>query len=240
MGTSAAAALARARASVVSRQTPQGMCLNWVWRMYGAQNSTGYAQGSLTTALNAWERSRGKHRNRDIPLGAPVYFGSSPTRTDKNKHAGDVMIHVGGGVLAGTDVNGANTGFITIDARSRQIARPFLGWCDDFGGRPIDFGVTVVAASSGPLIIDKKLEGMLMANGEDHTIYAETGTGRRFIAGNGRYAAVGSEMTKDTGLDGQAILDLMQGDGAKVRFLDTAAYNGLNVIYASMAGETAL
>lgn len=241
MGVSAAAAVARARASVISRQVPQGMCLNWVWRMFGAQNSTGYAQGQLTTALNAWNTSRDRHADRNIPIGAPVYFGSSPTRTDKNKHAGDVMIHVGGGVLAGTDVSGANTGFITIDARSKQIQRPYLGWCGDFGGRPIDFGVTVIPAGTTgkPIIVNPAVKEAAMANGNDYTIYALKDGGRRFAAGNGKYIAVGSTLTQETGLDGQRVLDLLEADGAQVRFLGLADYDAYNVFYANIAGETA-
>lgn len=153
MSLSAAAALTRTRNHIVTRQTPQGMCLNFVWRMFGSVNSTGYAAGSLTTALNAWNHSRERYTDRNIPIGAPVYFGSSPTRTDKNKHAGDVMVHVGNGVLGGTDVSGANTGYITIDARARQIQRPYLGWCADFGGHPIDFGVDIIPAGNGSVII---------------------------------------------------------------------------------------
>lgn len=240
MGVSAAAAVARARSSIISRQVPQGMCLNWVWRMFGAQNSTGYAQGTLTTALAAWNGSLQKHRDRNIPVGAPVYFGVSPTRTDKNKYAGDVMIHVGNGVLAGTDVQGANTGFITIDARSKQIQRPYLGWCGDFGGRPIDFGVTVIAASSGPIILNPEKKELAMANGDGYTIYAQENTQRRFAAGYGKYLAVGSQLTAETGLDGQRILNLLEADGAKVKWLGQADYDAYNVFYANAAGETAL
>lgn len=167
MGVSAAKAVERARLNVVSRQTPQGMCLNWVWRMFGALPSTGYAQGTLTTALNAWNSSAHKRTDRKIPVGAPVYFGSSPTRWDKNKHAGDVTIHVGSGILACTDVNGANTGYMTIDARSKQIQRPYLGYTLDFGGRMIDFENVIPATPKPPTPIRTDDDEMLSPEAQE-------------------------------------------------------------------------
>lgn len=170
MGISAAQAVANARAHIVSRQLPQGMCLNFVWRMFGSLNSTGYAAGTLSSAMTAWNGSKHKRGPEvPIPIGAPVYFGVSPTRTDRNKGAGDVTIHVGGGILACTDASGANTGYMTIAARAKQTQRPFIGHTLDFGGRDIDFGVTVIPTNDGQEVV-------VPARPQEDTLYFTSAT----------------------------------------------------------------
>lgn len=180
--TSAASAVANAKRDADSRTSviPQGKCLNWVWRMFGSQNSTGYAQGTLQTAMTSWNSSRFKHTTRhDIPTGAPVYFGVSPTRTDANKYAGDVTIYVGGGIVACTDASGSRVGYMTIAAREKQTARPFIGWTEDFGGRKIDFGVAVVVAGGATIIIPSIQQ-------EDELYFTSSTTGVGYVLINGR------------------------------------------------------
>lgn len=185
MGISAAQAVANARASIVSRQMPQGMCLNFVWRMFGSLNSTGYAQGTLQSAMTAWNGSKEKYGpDVPVPIGAPVYFGVSPTRTDKNKYAGDVTIHVGDGILACTDASGANTGYMTIAARAKQTQRPYIGWTGDFGGRSIDFGVTVAPTDDGQTAV-------IPTNPQEDTLHFITSTaGAGYVYANGRFISL--------------------------------------------------
>jgi peptidoglycan hydrolase-like protein with peptidoglycan-binding domain len=130
----AQAGLARARRS--SSNVP-GMCLAFVYASYGSVQSIGSHAGQYPIALNGWRYATKKHAgDRNPPVGVPVYFGASPTRTDRNKNAGDVAISMGGGLLWVTDVAGATgrTGIMTIAARERQTARPYLGWTGDFLG----------------------------------------------------------------------------------------------------------
>ena len=119
-----------------------GMCLNEVWKAYGSHNSIGPHAGQYPTALSGWNYATQKHTDANPPYGAPVYFGISPTRTDKNKAAGDVCISLGGGLLRCSDGGGSGRmATMTIAARAKQIARPYLGWTSDFlGYQLVNFG----------------------------------------------------------------------------------------------------
>lgn len=148
---SAAAALARARAQVGNSITPQGMCLNFVWRMYGAVPSVGNAVGHLDTAWNAWSVVSDKVTgDRDVPAGFFAMLGPSPTRTDKNKNAGDIIISAGDGTFICTDASGSRVQYMTLAAREAQTQRPFVGWGKDLGGHSIvdDIGGTSKTSSS--------------------------------------------------------------------------------------------
>jgi hypothetical protein len=130
-----AAFLARARAAVGARITPQGMCLNFVWRMAGGLSSVGNAVGRLDTAYNSWLAADDKHPgDRNPPAGVALHYGPSPTRTDRNRNAGDVTVSIGGGLQIATDATGARVGIMTIAAREQQTRRPYLGWTGDLGG----------------------------------------------------------------------------------------------------------
>jgi len=126
-----------------------GMCLKTVYEAYGSRPSIGPGQGRFGVALAGWNYSTKKHPgDKNPPAGVPVYFGVSPTRTDKNKSAGDVAISLGGGRLIATDYPGAGRiGVTTIEARIRQTARPYLGWTGDFLGHDlVNIGATSGAA----------------------------------------------------------------------------------------------
>jgi len=139
--------VARARAYLGRQIFPQGMCLNFVWRMVGSINSVPSKQGTLTTALSAWNSSDYKHHgDRNPPVGALCYFGSSPTRTDRNKHAGDVTIWDGSALIC-TDASGATVGRMSIAARERQTQRPYLGWTEDLGGHRLQFARVITAGA---------------------------------------------------------------------------------------------
>jgi hypothetical protein len=151
----AASSLARANAARGSRILPQGMCLAFVHRMFGSPGFTGYAKGQGASAMTSWNATRLRAHDRTPPAGAPVYFGVSPTRTDRNKYAGDVTIAVGGGsdLLICTDASGATVGVMTIRARELQTQRPYLGYGLDFGGREIQFGVKLTTPAAGGQVI---------------------------------------------------------------------------------------
>lgn len=132
-----AAMLARARASVGVRRVPQGMCLNFVWTVAGAVQSVPPALGRMDTAQHAWEavdEADKVHGDMNPPAGVAAFFGPSPTRTDRNKNAGDVVVSIGQGLAICTDANGAYVGVMSLAARAKQIQRPYLGWSRTLGG----------------------------------------------------------------------------------------------------------
>lgn len=112
----------------------KGHCLEAVWAAYKAVGAR--ATTAAPTATIGWERSAGKHRgDRNPPAGVPVWWGPKP-----GSAAGDVVISLGGGRVVATDwpYNGV-INITTIDARERQIGRPYLGWTEEILGQPIDF-----------------------------------------------------------------------------------------------------
>lgn len=131
------AALTNAGYNVGHSITPTGMCLNFVWRMYGSMPSVGNAVGQLTTAWSAYNATSVRHTTRTVPAGYPAFLGPSPTRTDANKNAGDVIISRGDGTFVCTDASGAYVGIMTLAQRELQTRRPFVGWTEDLGGHTI-------------------------------------------------------------------------------------------------------
>lgn len=125
---------AAAQALLRFRTWRKGHCLEAVWAAYksvGARATT-----TAKTATIGWERSAGKHPgDRNPPVGVPVWWGPKPSSA-----AGDVVISLGDGKVAATDwpYNGV-IGITTIDARERQIGRPYLGWTEEILGQSIDF-----------------------------------------------------------------------------------------------------
>ena len=120
---------------------------------------------------------------------------------------------------------------------------PHLHLLMHLDGRSIDPAPLVhnaTLASNTPVPITPEEVEHLMANGESYTIYKRAGSGRYFIACAGRYVAIGSTFSAQTGLDGQRIIDLLMADGAKFREVSAVDYDGLNVLYASVAEKTAL
>ena len=144
---SGAAAIAWMRAH---RTNVPGMCLNTCWQAYGSHNSIGPHAGQYPDAMSGWNYAQRRHvGDATPPPGVPVWFGVSPTRTDANARAGDVVISLGGGRVIGTDVGGAGRiGETTIAARAAAISRPFLGWTEDFLGYDIDSAATAALDAS--------------------------------------------------------------------------------------------
>lgn len=111
-----------------------GACLHYVWQAYKAH---GAATGrSAYTALQAWERTEGRHPgDRTPPAGVPVWFGARA-----GSAAGDVVISLGDGLVVATDYPRFGVvGVCTIDERQRQINRPYLGWSDHIFDQPISY-----------------------------------------------------------------------------------------------------
>ena len=143
------AGLARARSKATNRV---GMCFAEVSDDYGHPKVVGPAPGGFAFAINGWQAATQRHEgDYNAPAGAPVWFGESPTRTDKNKNAGDVGISMGGGVGWFTDAAGnGKPGAMTIAARAKQIARPYLGWTGDYiGNTLVNLGPVGVPAAGG-------------------------------------------------------------------------------------------
>ncbi|WP_344066709.1 hypothetical protein [Microbacterium pumilum] len=117
-----------------------GKCLQHVWRAYADHGAS--VSGLWPTAFAAWTDSPGKHEgDRNPPAGVPVWWGEriNPSPGDRNAHAGDVVISLGGGRVAATDFPGnTQVGTTTLDARQNQIRRIYLGWTETILGVPID------------------------------------------------------------------------------------------------------
>lgn len=131
-----------------------GSCLNTVWQAYGSHPSVGAHAGGYPDAIEGWTYATKRHPgDANPPAGFPVWFGVSPTRTDANASAGDVVISLGGGQVIATDANGigGRIGVTTIAARAAIIQRPYLGWTEDFLGYDV---VTTSAASSGSTLLE--------------------------------------------------------------------------------------
>lgn len=144
------ALVARTRAFVGRSIIPQGMCLNFVWQRAGALSSIGSSVGRMSTAWESWLGTPEGHKRRgdwNAPIGSVVYYGPSPTRTDKNKNAGDIGVSIGGGYGIFTDAagQGSRVGIMTLRARAAQIGRPYEGWADSLGGHSIRLATNVTA-----------------------------------------------------------------------------------------------
>lgn len=131
----AQAGLARARTHATNRI---GYCFAEVSTWYNSPAAIGPGKGNYGIAYNQWVYSADRHPgDYNPPVGVAVVFGPSPTRTDRNKNAGDIAISMGGGLIWCTDVTPGRTGVMTIAARARQTARPYMGWTGDFVGHKL-------------------------------------------------------------------------------------------------------
>lgn len=131
----AVSGVAAANTMLAFRTWRAGYCLEAVWQAYKRNGAS--TSKSAPTAYDGWLKSGGKHEgDRNPPAGVPVWFGPKAS-----SRAGDVVISLGGGRVVATDWphNGV-INITTIDARQRQIGRPYLGWTEDILGAAIDFG----------------------------------------------------------------------------------------------------
>lgn len=128
------------RAGNFSTNVP-GTCLGFVYQHMLADiglASIGRGSGHYNNAIDAWtyaDENQKHPGDRNPPPGSVVIFGPSPTRTDANADAGDIMFADGTpGVLYGTDITYGRTGRMTIAGREAQTERPYLGWLSQFLG----------------------------------------------------------------------------------------------------------
>lgn len=136
-----------------------GSCLNTCWQAYGSHPSIGAHAGQYPDAIDGWDYATKRHPgDMNPPAGYPVWFGVSPTRTDSDAGAGDVVISLGGGQVIATDANGigGRIGVTSIAARAARIQRPYLGWTEDFLGYDV-VATSTASLSSNPLEDDMPL-----------------------------------------------------------------------------------
>ena len=157
----AQAGLARARTRGTNIPST---CLGFVFAAYGSVPSIGPGSGHYGIAYNAWVYSNGQHPgDTNPPVGVPVVFGPSPTRSDRNAGAGDIAISMGGGLLFCSDGAGSGrTGVMTIGARAKQTGRPYLGWMDDFLGHQL---VNIGPVIGAPVPAGQARGGVLAVDG---------------------------------------------------------------------------
>lgn len=187
----ALAGLAKAR---TKKTNVVGTCLGNVYDDYGNHPSIGPHAGQYPIAYNGWLYSTKQHPgDYNAPAGAPVYFGISPTRHDKNKAAGDVGISMGmsNGVAIGwfTDVTPGKQGIMTLKARAIQTQRPYMGWTGDFLGYTLVNLGTVPSGGGTPIPIPTPVvltnesdEAMLLLHCKDNngtTFYTLLDTANR-------------------------------------------------------------
>lgn len=120
-----------------------GYCLEAVWQAFKRNGAR--TDRSAPTAYVGWQNSDDKHPgDRNPPPGVPVWWGPKASSS-----AGDVVISLGGGRVVATDWphNGV-IGITTIDARQRQIGRPYLGWTGDILGADIAYSTPAGGGST--------------------------------------------------------------------------------------------
>lgn len=111
---SGSAALAAANRTY---RNPVGMCL---WQVQEWWQS-GHA---YPTALAQWNATV-QHRDRSIPLGAPVFYGNG---------AGHVAEYAGGGLIRSTDAGGNGVvATVALDWPLHAWGKPYVGWGSRLG-----------------------------------------------------------------------------------------------------------
>lgn len=155
--------------------------------------------------------------------------------------------------------NGIDFGVTMRDGRNRALTPTEHAWLVNRGRlrgvvwTGVDFGeswhfngydgrAVLSPSSTGQVVITdniKKLEA-IVANADSFTTYTNSDEpGRHFVAGAGKYMAIGSALTAETGLDGADVIRALEADGVKGKSFPVGTYNALNVIYATVAGERA-
>ncbi|WP_146244938.1 hypothetical protein [Curtobacterium sp. MCBD17_028] len=141
-------ALERAIGDIGQLYTPGGYCLehNARWQLAGVTSPFGRQGRIAQIALDAWNWSEYQvPGDANPPDGVPAFFGVSPTRTDRNKAAGDIVTTQRRNGISGcvaTDAYGNRVGWMTLEQRAAETQRPYLGWTRDFLGAITTAGVT--------------------------------------------------------------------------------------------------
>lgn len=197
-----------------------GFCLQTVAKAYGNPSSIGPGPHPVEYAIDAWTWSTGQHPgDRNPPVGVPVFFGVSSSRTDIDKAAGDVTISLGGGRLVATDYPYAgHIGITTIAAREIQTRRPYKGWVDVFLGYQIAF--IGAAAENATLITPTKPVPPTQEELDDMAATKDASIVRNYTRENG----------------GKACTALIYPDGSAVMLNDTQDIDSAVVAHLQVYG----
>ena len=99
---------------------PQGYCLRFVREAWDV--------GALyASAIEAWGGAKFKHRDRKVPLGAPVFYSGG--------RYGHIVVFVGKGDMRSTDC--PTSGYVSeadLDWPVRNWGQTYLGWTEDLNG----------------------------------------------------------------------------------------------------------
>lgn len=106
-----------------------GMCL---WHVQDAFNSPHL----YPSAIAQWNAAAFKHHDRDIPIGAPVFY--------RGGKFGHIVIYVGNGRVRSSDAGGSGRmATVPIDWFKQHWGYEYLGWSGDIGGQKIAFDDTI-------------------------------------------------------------------------------------------------
>lgn len=137
-------AAARAERTLINQP---GFCLATVNSYFGGLSSIGAHAGQYPEAIDVWMND-GDHHPGDMnpPRGAVVLWGALTHPRwpgDENFAAGDICLALGNGMIRATDYPRSGVvGTCTIDQRTAQIGRPYLGWQSGFLGYQIQTAAT--------------------------------------------------------------------------------------------------
>ncbi|WP_022899136.1 hypothetical protein [Humibacter albus] len=149
------------RAQQTTTNTP-GYCLATVNGYFGNLSSIGAHAGQYPDAIDVYNNDGGKLGTlAEPPRGSVVLWGatSGPRWAgDENWTAGDICISLGGGYVRASDwPSSGRVGTCTIQQRTNQVGRPYLGAQTGFLGYTIDLGATAAATTESeddmPIIV---------------------------------------------------------------------------------------
>lgn len=130
-----------------------GECLHTVALAYGNPTSIGPGPHPVPNAQTAWVYAV-QQPNQSFVVDHPVFLGPSPTRTDADKNAGDVMIYHGNGLFVASDsprLGAGKVGLCTLAERLAQTRRPVNGWTTTFLGYELT-GTALADVGGGTII----------------------------------------------------------------------------------------
>jgi hypothetical protein len=105
---------------------PAGWCLGLVQRVYGAP-------GLYNTAWQAWEATKDKHYDRDLPpVSVPVWFDHWGTYDGVYGRFGHVVAWIPGRGFLSSPANGVGQDWVaTIEQVERRYSSKYVGWTTD-------------------------------------------------------------------------------------------------------------
>lgn len=205
-----------------------GYCLEWVdWAVLQGKSSIGPHAGQYATAYDAWLYSTNRQAipaNEIVPKDMVVVLGPSPTRTDADKNAGDVIISRGDGTYACTDSptgGGGVIGTCTLAQRTAQTQRPVLGYIPNFCG--YDLVTSEDSDSPG----GNNVSASIVPDAQSTTIYlASTDNGNRVGIQSPYHLTLLQRFIANTGTDKMLVVEM---DICKSYFSAIGAPQSVNV-----------